>query len=84
MQKWFERIPTRYLSPYVALADVFVWLGGLPFELYLRRTVVRHQHDPLFLVSILLINVALTGFVIVSVAATSELVRRGFTRAVSG
>ena len=82
MHKWFERIPTRYLSLYVVLADVFVWSAALPFELYCRTAVATHQRDPLFLILLLLVNAALGAFVILSVGATSELVRRGFSRPV--
>ena len=82
MQKWFERIPTRYLSLYAVLADVFVWLGALPFEVYCRAAVATHQHDPLFLILLLFANATMAVFVIATVAATGEFVRRVSARTV--
>lgn len=83
MRAMLERIPSTNLAVFVTLTDASVWLAALPFELYCR-TLLAHRaaQDVGFLLTILVVNALFVGLMAAAVAATGELIRRGFTRPV--
>lgn len=83
MRAVLERIPTPNLAIFVTLTDASIWLAALPFELYCR-TLLRHHaaHGMGFLLMILFVNALFVGLMAAAIAATGELIRRGFTRPV--
>jgi hypothetical protein len=80
MRAALYRISTAYLVAYVGVVDATVWLAALPFELYCKSLLARHDPGTLVLVLILVINALLIALMGSSIVATAELVRRGFTR----
>jgi hypothetical protein len=78
MRAVLQRIPSTYLAAFVLAADAALWLAALPFELYSRALVAHHLAGVWFLLFILVANTALLALMASSVAATGELIRRGF------
>lgn len=82
MRTVLERIPSSYLALFIGLADATLWLTAFPFLLYCRGVVNSAQASTPFLLFVLVANVLIVVLMVSAVAATSELIRRGFTRAV--
>lgn len=82
MRTVLERIPSSYLAAFIGLADATLWLAAFPFLLYCRGLVNSPQASTPFLLFVLVANVLIVVLMIFAVAATSELIRRGFTRAI--
>ncbi len=80
MRTALQRIPASYLAVFIALADATVWLAAFPFLLYCKALIAAHQASTPFLFFILFVNALLVGLMVSAVAATTELVRRGFIR----
>ncbi len=76
-----ERIPTLYLLAYVTIADVTLFAGIVPFELYCRSAMGTHRTDPSFLLAILGANILLILFLLSAMCAASVLLGRGVRRA---
>lgn len=75
-----RRIRSRYLAAVVAVTDVLLWTAVVPFELYARTAIVQRHGDTMFLLSILLANIALLLLIACAAAALAELMRRGLNR----
>jgi hypothetical protein len=82
MRTALQRISATSLAVFIALADATVWLAAFPFLLYCRALVAAHHASTPFLLFILFVNALLVALMVSAVAATAELVRRGFTRPV--
>lgn len=74
------RIRSRYLAAVVAVTDILLWTAVVPFELYARTAIVQRHGDTMFLLSILLVNIALLLLIAGAAAALAELMRRGLNR----
>lgn len=79
LRRRLERIPTAYLLAYVAVADVALFFGVVPFELYCRSMLQGH-HATVILLAMLAANVGLLLFVasamLVSTLAFGRAARR--------
>jgi hypothetical protein len=66
----------------VTLADLVLFFGVVPFELYCRTALMQHRSDITFLVSVLAANALLIVFVLSAMTAAGILFARGARRAV--
>ncbi len=82
LRKHLEQIRTSALVTFVALADLVLYLGIVPFELYCRSTLMHHRGDVPFLLSILTANAVLILFLLTAMAAASIIFARGARRAI--
>lgn len=76
------RIPTPFLMAYVTLADIALFLGIVPFELYCRQALVQHRGDVGFLLELLAANAFLIAFLLSAMVVATLALGRGFARAV--
>jgi hypothetical protein len=82
LRQRLERIRTSALVAFVAFADLALFFGIVPFELYLRSVLLAHRGDIPFLLSVLAANGFLVVFLLSAMAAASILFARGARRAV--
>jgi hypothetical protein len=82
LRQRLERIRTSALVLFVAFADLALFFGIVPFELYLRSVLLQHRSDVPFLLSVLGANALLVVFLLTAMAAASVLLARGARRAV--
>jgi hypothetical protein len=81
MREALRQVNSTALAVYIGAVDATVWLAALPFELFCRTLVATHAPS-WQLVGVLCVNLLLLAAMTLSVVATGELVRRGFTRRV--
>lgn len=72
-----RRIPNLYLAICVALVDLIVVAGGIPFEICCRQVASQHNSDILVLVGLLAGNVGLLALVAFGMLASTILMGRG-------
>lgn len=77
LRRQLERIPTVFLVAYVAIADVILFTGVVPFELYCRTAMVERHSDVRFLLEILGANAALLLFLSSAMLVSVALFGRG-------
>lgn len=71
------RIPTLLLVAYVGIADVALFAGVIPFELYCRSAIVTHRNDTRLLLMLLVANACLLVFFLGAFVVSSLLFGRG-------
>jgi hypothetical protein len=82
LRQRLERIRTSALVLFVTFADLALFFGIVPFELYCRSAIMQHRSDIPFLLSVLAANGVLVLFLLSAMGAASLLVARGARRAV--
>lgn len=82
LNRLLDRIRTTYLVTFVAVADLALFFGIVPFELYCRSAILAHRGDIPFLLALLAANAVLILFLLAAMAACSVVLARGARRAV--
>jgi hypothetical protein len=77
-----DRVRTSVLVVFVALSDLALFFGIVPFELYLRSALLQHRGDVPFLLSVLGANAVLVIFLLTAMGAAGLLFARGTRSAV--
>jgi hypothetical protein len=72
-----RRIPNLYLAICVAVVDVVIVAGGIPFELCCQRVAQQHSGNVPLLLGILAGNLGMLALVIVGMIASTVLMGRG-------
>lgn len=73
-------VPSTRLGAFVAITDVLVWLGGLPWVVYNRMLLTVYHWNTLVLVWILVSNAIVLVAICYALFAANELLRRGIRR----
>lgn len=81
IERQLQRIRTTYLVTFVAVADLGLFFGIVPFELYCRSAMLSHRGDVPFLLALLAANGFLILFLLAAMAACSLVLARGARRA---
>lgn len=72
-----RRIPNLYLAICVALVDLTIVAGGIPFEICCQRVVSQHSNSIPVLVGILAGNLGLLALVALGMMSSTVLMGRG-------
>lgn len=72
-----HRIPNLYLAICVALVDLIIVAGGIPFEICCQRVVSQHSGSIPLLLGFLAGNVGLLALVVLGMVASTVLMGRG-------
>jgi hypothetical protein len=77
LRRRLARISTLYLAAYVALTDVVLFAGVVPFELYCRSAILRHHGDVRFLLEVLAANAGALLLLLSAMLVSGVLFGRG-------
>ena len=76
LRRLLEQIRTAHLVTFVAVTDLALFFGIVPFELYCRSAVLTHRSDVPFLLVLLGANGFLILLMFAAMAACSIVVAR--------